>query len=84
MVTIKELENEIELKNKRIKDLIKEKQNAEKAAEEECNALRDELDLSKEKIVQLSENQAILVVYKKKIESMAQLKSELKDLQERN
>ena len=80
MVTIKELENEIELKNKRIKDLIKEKQNAEKAAEEECNALRDELDLSKEKIVQLSKNEAILDVYKKKIESMAQLKSELKDL----
>jgi len=42
--------------------------------------LRDELDVSKEKIIQLSKNEAIIEVYKKKIDSMAQLKSDIKDL----
>jgi predicted nucleic acid-binding Zn-ribbon protein len=53
MGAIKDLEHEIEQKNKKIRDLVKEKQNAEKRTEEEVNAIRDELDLAKEKIIQL-------------------------------
>lgn len=84
MSAMKELEQEIEQKNKKIRDLLKEKTTIEKRAEEDYQQLRDELDLSKEKIIQLSKNEAIIEVYKSKIESMAQLKSDLKDLQERN
>jgi hypothetical protein len=65
------LENEIELKNKKIRELLKEKTNMEKRYEESYQTLRDELDVSKEKIIQLSKNEAIIEVYKKKIESMA-------------
>jgi len=39
------------LKNKKIRDLLKEKTAAEKRYEEDYQALRDELDLSKEKII---------------------------------
>lgn len=84
MMAIKELEMEVEQKNKKIREIIKDKQLIEKRAEEEYNALRDELDLSKEKIIQLQKNEAILDVYKKKIENMAVLKAEIKELQERN
>ncbi len=55
----------------------------EKRYEEDYQALRDELDVSNEKITQLSKNEALIDVYKRKIESMAQLKSDLKDYQER-
>lgn len=43
----------------------------EKRYEEDYQALRDELDISKEKIIQLSKNEAIIEVYKRKIDSMA-------------
>lgn len=46
--------------------------------------MNDELDLANEKIIQLSKNEAMIDVYKKKIENIAVLKSELKDMQERN
>lgn len=59
---------------------MKEKVATEKRYEEDYQTLRDELDISKEKIIQLSKNEAIIEVYKKKIDSMAQLKSDLKDL----
>eukprot|EP00347_Sterkiella_histriomuscorum_P012574 403368045 len=81
---IKELEAEIELKNKKIRELLKEKTAAEKRFEEDYQTLRDELDVSKEKIIQLSKNEAIIEVYKKKIGDMAQIKSDLKDMQDRN
>lgn len=71
MSEIKELEQEIDLKNKKIRDLLKEKAAAEKRYEEDYQTLRDELDVSKEKIIQLSKNEGIIDVYKKKIESMA-------------
>ena len=61
----------MELKNKKIRELIKEKTTIEKRAEEDYQTLRDELDLSKEKLIQLQKNEAIIDVYKKKIESMA-------------
>ena len=38
-------------KTAKIRDLKKEKQTAEKRGEEEVNAIRDELDLAKEKII---------------------------------
>ncbi|CDW90673.1 UNKNOWN [Stylonychia lemnae] len=81
---IKELEGEIDLKNKKIRELLKEKTAAEKRYEEDYQALRDELDVTKEKIIQLSKNEAIIEVYKKKIQDMAQLKSDYKDMQDRN
>jgi hypothetical protein len=65
------MEYELEQKNKKIRELIKEKRDTEKRGEEECNAIRDELDLANEKIIQLSKNEAIIDVYKKKIENMA-------------
>lgn len=80
---IKELEQELEQKSKKIRDFVKEKQTMEKRYEEDYQALRDELDISKEKIIQLSKNEAIIEVYKRKIDSMAQLKSDLKDFQDR-
>ncbi len=45
MGAIKELEQEIELKNKKIRDLLKEKTTIEKRAEEDYQQVRDELDL---------------------------------------
>jgi hypothetical protein len=51
--------------------LLKEKSQAEKRHEEDYTALRDELDVSKEKIIQLQKNEGIIEVYKKKIESLA-------------
>lgn len=59
------------MKNKKIRELLKEKATAEKRYEEDYQTLRDELDVSKEKIIQLSKNEAIIEVYKKKIENMA-------------
>jgi hypothetical protein len=51
---------------------------AEKRSKEECNTLRnilvgvrEELDLTKEKIMHLQKNEAIIDVYKKKIETLA-------------
>ena len=57
----------------------KEKLNLEKRCEEECETIRDELDIAKEKIIQLQKNEAVIDVYKKKIEEMAMLKSDLKE-----
>ena len=51
----------------------------EKRCEEECETIRDELDIAKEKIIQLQKNEAVIDVYKKKIEEMAMLKSDLKE-----
>lgn len=51
MNEIKSLEQDIENKNKKIKELYKEKINTEKRATEECNAIRDENDILKEKLV---------------------------------
>ena len=50
---IKEMEYELEVKNKKIKEIMKEKKNIEKRAEDECNTLREELDLLKERIIHL-------------------------------
>jgi hypothetical protein len=43
----------------------------ERRMEEDCMVVRDELDLAKEKIIQLQKNESIIDVYKKKIEEMA-------------
>lgn len=76
---IKELEQEIDVKNKKIRELLKEKLAAEKRAQEDFNSLRDELDVTKEQIIHFQKNEAMLDVYKKKILEMAQIKSDLKD-----
>lgn len=51
MSLIKELEVEISNKDNVIRDLMNKKQEADKKWEEECNFLRDELDIAKEKIM---------------------------------
>ena len=78
-MVVKELEEELDARGKKIKELSREKALAERKGEEECQALRDELDLANEKIIQLSKNEAMVDVYKKKIENMAQLKMDLND-----
>src|SRR3569833_1763300 len=81
---MKELEYEIEQKNKVIKDLQKEKKLIEKRTEEECAALREEVDLLKEKNIQLSRNESQIEVYKRKIQDLVTLKADLKMEKESN
>ena len=55
----------MEIKNKKIRELMTEKTTIEKRAEEDYQTLRDELYFSNEKLIQLQKNEAIIDMYKK-------------------
>lgn len=46
--------------------------------------MRDELDVTNEKMRHLQKNGAIIEVYKKKVETMAELRQDLEDAKEEN
>jgi 7-keto-8-aminopelargonate synthetase-like enzyme len=73
MSQMKDLERELDERVKRIREVQKEKEIIELRSSEELAQVREELDLTKEKVLQLQKNEAIIEVYKKKIDQMAQL-----------
>ena len=81
--TIKELEREIEIRGQRIRDLTREKEANELKASEELATVQNELDMKKEQVTALQNTAAVIDVYKKKIQDMAQLQQDLEAYQER-
>ena len=81
--TIKELEREIEIRGQRIRDLTREKEANELKASEELATVQNELDMKKEQVTALQNTAAVIDVYKKKIQDMAQLQQDLQAYQER-
>ena len=69
--TIKELEREVDSRGQKIRELQKQKEASDLKAQEECSQLREELEISRERISNLTQAQAIVEVYKKKIEGNA-------------
>ncbi len=51
----------------------RDKESEELKTQEEIAGIREELDIAKEKIMMMQKNEAVIEVYKKKIENMAQL-----------
>lgn len=77
-------EKEIEEKEKKIAELENEKLLIARQNENTVERLTNELEESKEQVMHLKRNDAIIDVYKKKVEQMADLKAELTDAQELN
>lgn len=73
MSQMKDLERELDERVKRIREVQKEKEIIELRSSEELAQLREELDLTKEKVLQLQKNDTTIEVYKKKIDQMVQL-----------
>ena len=81
--TIKELEREIEIRGQRIRDLTREKEANELKASEELATVQNELYMKKEQVTALQNTAAVIDVYKKKIQDMAQLQQDLQAYQDR-
>ena len=52
VVAIKDLEREVELRDKRLRELQREKDASENKHQEEVTTLREEIELNKEKIME--------------------------------
>lgn len=77
-------EKEMEEKEKKIAALENEKLLIARQNENNVDRLTNELEEVKEQVVYLKRNEAVIDVYKRKVEQMADLKAELTDQQELN
>ena len=77
-------EKEIQEKEKKIAELENEKLLIARQNENTVDRLTNELEEVKEQVVYLKRNEAVIEVYKRKLEQMADLKTELNDQQELN
>ena len=77
-------EKEMEEKEKKIAALENEKLLIVRQNENNVDRLTNELEEVKEQVVYLKRNEAVIDVYKRKVEQMADLKAELTDQQELN
>ena len=77
-------EKEMEEKEKKIAALENEKLLIARQNENNVDRLTNELEEVKEQVIYLKRNEAVIDVYKRKVEQMADLKAELTDQQELN
>ena len=77
-------DSELEEKDKRIAELQNEMALKERQHDERIYRLQNELDEYKQQVGQLKHSEAVIEVYKKKLEQMADLRTELVDAQELN
>ena len=77
-------EKEMEEKDKKIAALENEKLLIARQNENNVDRLTNELEEVKEQVIYLKRNEAVIDVYKRKVEQMADLKAELTDQQELN
>jgi len=68
--TIKNLEQQLEERAFKLKEVMREKEQMETKLQDELTTLREELEMAREKVMLMKKNEAIIEVYKKKIEGM--------------
>lgn len=81
--TIQQLEREIEVRGARIREVTREREEAEARMADEIAAVREELEVKKEQVSALQNTAAVIDVYKKKIADMALLQQDLQSSHQR-
>ena len=78
------LENQLSQRDQAIQDLRSEIVELKKKHSNEMSALRDELDVASDKIMNLNKVEGTLEMYKKRVEDINVLKNKIKDLESAN
>ena len=78
------LENQLSQRDQTIQDLKSEIIELKKKHSNEMSALRDELDVASDKIMNLNKVEGTLEMYKKRVEDINVLKNKIKDLENAN
>lgn len=78
------LENQLSQRDQTIQDLKAEIIELKKKHSNEMSALRDELDVASDKIMNLNKVEGTLEMYKKRVEDINVLKNKIKDLEKAN
>ena len=71
--TIKNLEQQLEERAFKLKEVVREKEAMETRYQDELTTVREEMEMAREKVMLMKKNEAIIEVYKKKIEGMVQM-----------
>lgn len=75
--TIKELERELDQRGKRLREVQREKEAMEIKAGEETSRLKEEVEMQKDRVMQLQKNDAKVDVWKKRYEDLVHVREEL-------
>lgn len=69
-------------KAKTVREVLREKEEAERRSEEEARALKEELEMANERVIHLSKSEAMIDMYKRKVEGTQDLKFRLREAEE--